>query len=679
MSFRSTSCRRRKAEGSGQKARQAWAEGRRQRAEGRRQKAEGRKNAAGSDQHPTARRLPPTAYRLLPTPYCLPLQLLPGDAPPEQTGFDLGGLTDEQFWQAAEHRIYEALRAYAEQAENGSGFRRRLFADDAAQGFAFIDLCRKRYDVVVMNPPFGAASTCSKDYIAKAYPRSKNDLLAACVERGVHWLHPGALLGAITSRTAFFLTSYRQWRQGVVLGEAKPVVMADLGYGVMDAAMVEAAAYVLRKQSLRLFDSRQYANEIDDMARFKQLTVRGFRRLMDVDVELRPLTVMIGVNGVGKSSLLESLSLLSSSAQGKLRERVSEMGGLTALMTIDKATGLTLGTQMEVEGDAPLSYSITLAPSGAAYTIQEELLCQQRNPTPPPFKHIESRGEDVRYCDPDRGVLTRPTWDHSPLESSLSQVPKMFQRPEELRRRLASAPIYHVLDVSARAPVRLPQTMQPADLPGADGETLVSCLHYLRETDRDRFEAIEDALHAAFPSFERLELPPVAAGTLAMAWSDRAFTRSSLYTHQLSAGTLRFLWLVTLLQSPGLPSICMIDGPEVSLHPEMLGLLADLLREASSRALVVVATHSDRLVRFLKPEEVLVVDMKEDGTASATWADDLELDAWLDEYTLDEVWRMGRMGGALDACQDEEPTAETQSKARCSTMSARLTTMRGAQ
>jgi hypothetical protein len=56
------------------------------------------------------------------------------------------------------------------------------------------------------------------------------------------------MLGAITSRTAFFLTSYQTWREGVVLGEAEPFVMADLGYGVMDAAMVEAAAYVLRKR-----------------------------------------------------------------------------------------------------------------------------------------------------------------------------------------------------------------------------------------------------------------------------------------------------------------------------------------------------------------------------------------------------------------------------------------------
>jgi len=380
------------------------------------------------------------------------------------------------------------------------------------------------------------------------------------------------------------------------------------------------------------------------MARFKQLNVKGFRRLLDVDIPLRPLTVMIGVNGVGKSSMLEVLSLLSCSAEGKLRAKITSMGGLGSMMTLDRADSLTLGTKMDVAGHEPLEYELRLEPRGPAYVIEHEVLCQHRSGYSQPFKHIDSAAEAIRYYDPVDRRLTNPNWEHDPLESSLSQVPKMFQQPEELRRHLASATLYHVLNVDPKAPVRLPQTMQPADLPGADGETLVSCLYYLRETDRDRFEAIEDALHGAFPSFERLEFPPVAAGTLAMTWRDRSFTRP-LYTHQLSEGTLRFLWLVTLLQSPGLPSICMIDEPEVSLHPEMLSLLADLLREASSRALVVVATHSDRLIRFLKPEEVLVMDMAEDGSAAATWADSLDLNDWLDEYTLDEVWRMGRMGG----------------------------------
>lgn len=383
------------------------------------------------------------------------------------------------------------------------------------------------------------------------------------------------------------------------------------------------------------------------MSRFERLTVKGFRRLIDVDVELRPFTVLLGVNGVGKSSFLDAISLLSSSAAGRLKERISEMGGLANLMTLDRAKQLTLGTRMAVERDAPLDYSLTLSPTGAAYAIEEELLYQQRNRNPPPFKHIESRGIDVQYFDPapEHRGLTRPTWDHNPLESSLSQVPKMFQRSEELRRHLASTTLYHVLNVDSRAPVRLPQTMQPADLPGTNGETLVSCLYSLRETDRDRFEAVEDALRAAFPSsFERLDFPPVAAGTLAMTWRDKGFTKP-FYTNQLSEGTLRFLWLVTLLQSPGLPSICMIDEPEVSLHPEMLSILVELLREASQRALIVVATHSDRLVRFLEPNEVLVIDMQEDGAAAATWADSLDLASWLDEYTLDEVWRMKRMGG----------------------------------
>ena len=114
--------------------------------------------------------------------------------------------------------------------------------------------------------------------------------------------------------------------------------------------------------------------------------------------------------------------------------------------------------------------------------------------------------------------------------------------------------------------------------------------------------------------------------------------------HQLSEGILRFLWLVTLLHSPGLTAVTLIDEPEVSLHPELLSLLADLMREASSRTQLVVATHSDRFVRFLRPEEVIALNVSDEGVASLTWADQLDLDAWMDDYTLDEVWRMGRMG-----------------------------------
>jgi predicted ATPase len=284
-----------------------------------------------------------------------------------------------------------------------------------------------------------------------------------------------------------------------------------------------------------------------------------------------------------------------------------------------------------------------IKPQGVAYVIEEEALTQRRNPQQSPFKYIDSSGSDVRYFEADQNKLVRPNWNYNSLETSLSQVPKMFREPEEFRNRLASSTFYHALNVDSRSPVRLPQPLQPAVLPGKNGEDLVSCLFDLRETQRHRFEAIEDALRAAFPRFERLEFPPVAAGTLALTWREAGLSKP-LYMHQLSEGTLRFLWLTTLLQSTGLTSLTLLDEPEVSLHPELLSLLADLLREASQHTQLLVATHSDRLVRFLKPDEVILLDSTEDGMTRMSWADDLDLDEWLSEYTLDELWSNGRLG-----------------------------------
>ncbi|WP_423868988.1 AAA family ATPase [Fretibacterium fastidiosum] len=250
----------------------------------------------------------------------------------------------------------------------------------------------------------------------------------------------------------------------------------------------------------------------------------------------------------------------------------------------------------------------------------------------------------VEYYNTETKRLDVPDWDYNPGETALSQVPRMFRQPEALRRVLATATQYHTLDVGSRAPIKLPQPVKPADLPGANGEALLPFLYSLRESDRPRFDAVTDALRAAYPDFEELTFPPAAAGMLALSWKDKKF-ESPIYADELSEGTLRFLWLTALLQSPELSTVTMIDEPEVSLHPELLDLLAQLMREASARTQLIVTTHSDRFVRFLKPDEVYVMDVGEEGEATITPADTLDLARWLDEYSLDEVWRMGRMGG----------------------------------
>lgn len=152
---------------------------------------------------------------------------------------------DMEQWQKAEDRLRVALTEFAQAAK--STYQGRLFAQDALQGLRLIDLCREVFDVVVMNPPFGALALGTKDQLAKAYPRSKNDLLAIMVERGLELLRSGGRIGAITSRTCFFLSDFKKWREHVLLGLTTPEAFADLGVGVMDDAAVEAAAYVLEK------------------------------------------------------------------------------------------------------------------------------------------------------------------------------------------------------------------------------------------------------------------------------------------------------------------------------------------------------------------------------------------------------------------------------------------------
>jgi hypothetical protein len=151
------------------------------------------------------------------------------------------------FFDRAEGLVLAALREYAEQAQEDKGYRRRLFAGDTAQGFAFIDLCRKRYDVVVMNPPFGEFSLKWKEKSIKQYPLTSNDMFAAFTERMLDMLLRNGSLGTITSRAGFFLTSFSQWRKKIITNNAYLRLLIDLGDNVMDNAMVEAAAYCIDK------------------------------------------------------------------------------------------------------------------------------------------------------------------------------------------------------------------------------------------------------------------------------------------------------------------------------------------------------------------------------------------------------------------------------------------------
>jgi len=146
---------------------------------------------------------------------------------------------------ATERELLSHLQAIADQAS--SSVVERLLAAEADDALRLVDVVRQRYDAVLMNPPFGEPVPETKPYLKAAYkwlPAKGSNIFTAFVGRGLQLCKKDGYLGAITSRAGMFLTTFEQWRRDVLLGN-RLTVLADLGYGVMEQALVEAAAYVV--------------------------------------------------------------------------------------------------------------------------------------------------------------------------------------------------------------------------------------------------------------------------------------------------------------------------------------------------------------------------------------------------------------------------------------------------
>ncbi len=160
--------------------------------------------------------------------------------------FDVSGITDEEFWNEAESRVVEALDDYARHVANGKRLLRQLFVDDTAQGFAFVELCRKQFDVVLMNPPFGFPSKNCRINGKTNYRNAVSKNLAwGFTERALSLINVNGFLGAIVDRTIFQKSSYEDFRVDTI-NERTLDCYVDLGTGVLDEADVMTSCFTLK-------------------------------------------------------------------------------------------------------------------------------------------------------------------------------------------------------------------------------------------------------------------------------------------------------------------------------------------------------------------------------------------------------------------------------------------------
>ena len=191
---------------------------------------------------------------------------LPGMAPKREASlFDFAGLPEEDdFWDKAESLILECLKNYAEHASGMLFSRRRMFAKDTAQGFALIDICRKKYDVVLMNPPFGEPSQKLFNHLDSKFSDINKNLLCAFLKQCFSMLFNRGKLGAIYDRTAIVKNSYEAFRRSFLLCDNRLEAQADLGWQVLDAN-VEVTTSVLANdpivRSASFYDLRPFTSE----------------------------------------------------------------------------------------------------------------------------------------------------------------------------------------------------------------------------------------------------------------------------------------------------------------------------------------------------------------------------------------------------------------------------------
>lgn len=150
----------------------------------------------------------------------------------------------EEFFKEITSRLKEALYQLSSKLSEEEGYENALFSDDATRGFAFIELCQKRFDCIVMNPPFGEGSENTSSYLDAYYPAWCRNLVCAFFDRMQEMLTDKGKLGAIFDRTVMIKSSYEKFRKRNLCGFITNC--ADTGWGVLDAN-VETSTMVLNK------------------------------------------------------------------------------------------------------------------------------------------------------------------------------------------------------------------------------------------------------------------------------------------------------------------------------------------------------------------------------------------------------------------------------------------------
>ncbi len=363
--------------------------------------------------------------------------------------------------------------------------------------------------------------------------------------------------------------------------------------------------------------------------------IKNFRSIKESEIKLDHINVLIGSNGSGKSNFLNFFKMVRAILDQDMINYFKKRGGFLNIKYKGSPRNENIEGLLEFDNTNAYTFELSYAENNTGILTLDGDYYNGYDDNPLTIKKIRSN------------------WHYKPYPHS-SKPGSVVKNMDEFRYkvvhgRLSQINIFHFHDTSPLSPLRQQSKINDNKTFREDGENIASYLYKIKIKEPFNYKLIENTISSVFPNFEGFNLEPLELNndTIELAWNDSRFPDEYMNASHFSDGTLRFIALSTLLLQKELPSIIIIDEPELGLHPFAIHKLAAMLKNAAEKgAQIILATQSVDLLNYFETNEIITVDYDKEQTVFNR-LDPEKLKGWLDEYSLGDLWQKNIIGGQV--------------------------------